>query len=103
LTLQRDLDFISQRWATVELPKEKQYLLKYFDTDLQAALVKYVHVYGTTDNFTDHTGIPCQPRYLKALYNRLQRLEAAHRQAKSSLDEDSLKTLALIESGKYKL
>lgn len=101
--MQRDLDFIGKKFETVELPKEKRYLLKYFDTELQEAFVKYVHVFGSYDNFTDHTGIPCQPRWLKTLYNKLQRLESLHREAKSSLSEDALKTVALIESGKYKL
>lgn len=95
----RDLDFLARRFETVELPKEKKYLLRYFDTPLQTAFVKYVHVFGDFTNFVDHTGLPCRTYWLQKLYNRLQHLEAAHREARANMD---MTALAHIESGKYK-
>jgi len=96
----RDLSFISREFETVELPKEKRYLLKYFDTVLQEAFLKYVFVFGDYENFVDHTGLPCRPQWLKSLYNKLKRLEALHKKARADMD---MTTLAIIETGKYKL
>lgn len=99
----RDMSFISREFETFELPKEKKYLLKYFDTVLQEAFLKYVFVFGDYDNFVDHTGLACQPRWLKNLYNKLKRLESAHKEARSSFSEEGMKRLAQIESGKFKI
>lgn len=98
--LDRDLAFIGEKYLDVDLPKEKRYLLKYFDTRIQEAFVKYVHVFGDYENFVDHTGLRCKKQYLQTLHERLQKLEALHRQAKSSMD---LETLAEIEMGNYKI
>lgn len=95
----RDLIFLARQFETVELPKEKKYLLRYFDTPLQTAFLKYVHVFGDYDNFVDHTGLACRLFWLQFLYNRLQGLEAAHKEARANMD---MTALAHIESGKYK-
>jgi len=99
LAQHRDLDFLARRFETIELPKEKRYLLRYFDTSLQTAFLKYVQVFGDYANFVDHTGLSCRMYWLQKLYNRLQRLEAVHREARANMD---MTTLAHIESGKYK-
>lgn len=98
--MSRDLAFISRRFDTVELPREKAYLYKYFKTKVQEAFLKYVYVFGEYSNFSDHTGISCTPRWLKKLHDRLVKLETLHREAKQGFD---LETLAKIETGKYKL
>lgn len=94
-----DLKLISLQLESVELPKEKKYLLKYFDTPLQIAFLKYFHVFGDYANFVDHTGISCQLKWLKTLHSKLQRIEKMHKEARSNMD---LETLAKIESGKQK-
>lgn len=98
--MSRDLAFLSRRFESVELPREKAYLYKYFKTKVQEAFLKYVHVFGEYSNFTDHTGLHITPRWLKKLHDRLVMLETLHRQAKKDID---LETLALIETGKYRL
>lgn len=99
----RDMSFISREFETYELPKEKKYLLKYFSTVLQEAFLKYVFVFGDYANFVDHTGLACQPRWQKSLYNKIKQLEAAHKEARSSFTEEGMSLLAKIESGKYKI
>jgi len=100
LAQSRDLSFLARKWETVELPKEKRYLLRYFDTPIQTAFLKYVHIFDDYSNFVDHTGLPCSSRWLVILYNRLQILQTLHREARANMD---MTALAHIESGKYKL
>jgi len=100
LAQNRDLSFLARQWETVELPKEKKYLLRYFNTPLQAAFLKYVHIFGDYSNFVDHTGLASSPRWLAILYNRLQTLQTLHREARANMD---MTALAHIESGNYKL
>lgn len=96
----RDLIFLARQWETLELPKEKRYLLKYFETPLQVVFLKYMHVFGDHCNFVDHTGFSCSDRWLIKLNCKLQNLQTIHREARSNMD---MTTLALIESGNYKL
>ena len=96
----RDLYFLGQSWEEFDVPKEKKYLLKYFDTPLQEAFLKYFFMFGEYSNFCDHTGIPCRDRWLNTLFERLQAYEQIHKQAKSNMD---MTLLAKIEAGKYKL
>ena len=99
-----DLVFLARQWENVELPKEKKYLLRYFRTPLQAAFLKYVHLFGSHENFVDHTGLACSLKWRELLYNRLQKIEALHREARANPDiEQKMKDLAHIESGKFKL
>jgi hypothetical protein len=97
--LNRDLCFLSRKFETIELPREKAYLYKYFKTKVQEAFLKYVHVFGDYAHFSDHTGHLCSFRWLETLYKRLRHLEDVHRQAKQGLDFEKL---AIIEKGRYK-
>lgn len=96
----RDLHFLARRWETVELPKDKKYLLRYFRTPLQVAFIKYVYIFGDADNFADHTGLACSPRWCIRLFDRMKRLEVLKQEARFSMD---MTALAHIESGKFKL
>ncbi len=96
----RDLDFISQKYCTYQLPKEKSYLLKYFKTPIQQAFLKYFFVFGDYENFVDHTGYYCQVRWLRLLEQKMVKLGELRDKAKADLD---LELLAKIESGKLKL
>jgi len=95
-----DLIFLARQWETVELPKDKKYLFKYFDTPLQQSFIRYVYLFGEYNNFPDHTGFKCQLRWMKELYSRLQILQNAHKEARKNMD---MEELALIESGNSKL
>lgn len=95
-----DLAFISHAHEDFEVPKEQKYLLKYFDTPLQEAYLKYWLVYKDHSNFVDHTGFACQLRWLKILNKKFFELEKAREEAKKNMD---LSVLVDIEMGKYKI
>lgn len=94
-----DLLFISGDFFDHPLPREKEYLLRYFDTKLQRQFVRYFLLFGTARNFTDHTGLRVQPLWLRKLRKKLHRMEEAHSTAKKSFDTE---TLAKIEQDKFK-
>lgn len=95
-----DLHFISGDYFEATLPKERAYLERYFATDVQRAFLRYMHVFGDWKLFIEHTGHFCSKRTLQLLHQKLQKLEAAHKAAKASMDFDALE---LIETGKYKI
>lgn len=99
----KDLDFISGRFFDLEIPKEKRYLLKYFTGNLQVAFLRYYLVFGTRKNFTDHTGHRCAKSLQKRLVVRYNNLVNLYEASKSSLTEEGLHTIQLLESGKFNL
>lgn len=96
--MEKDLIFLSGKFMDFELPKEKKYLLKYFDTDIQQAWIVYYLIFGDFKNFTDHTGIYCGKTYSHNLLKKLEKIQKAHQEAKTNLE---LEKLALIETGKF--
>lgn len=101
--LHRDLDFISGKFFTYEIPKEKHYLLKYFKNELQMQFLRYFMLVGDTRNFVDHTGYYCSRRLLCYFKNRYRRLTRVYDAAKRALTEEGMETVHLIESGKLRL
>ena len=95
-----ELTFLSGQFFDCDLPKEKQYLFRYFKTDLERQFLRYHHCFGQYERFTDHTGLYCQTRWLHILKRRLDLLVRVHAQAKREMD---LELLAQIETGKYSL
>lgn len=83
-----------------ELPKDKQFLAKYFVTDEQKAFLRHYVTFGEHKQFAQRSGVPVTQRWLHRNFKKLQLLEQLHAQAKEEMDFDRL---ALIESGKYKL
>lgn len=96
----RDYNLIAGEFFDLVLPKEKQYLLKYFDTEVQLQFLYYYYIFKSTDRFIEHTGHLVSKRWLNDLRNRYDKLVEAHDSAKSNLDLD---ILAEITSGKFKL
>lgn len=96
--MKNELIFLSGQFFDCDLPKEKQYLFRYFDTDLERQFLRYYHCFGQYDYFTDHTGMRCQVRWLRILKKRLDLLVRVHAQAKMEME---LELLAQIETGKY--
>lgn len=92
--------FISGDFQNQEIPREKRYLLKYFTTNTQSTFLKYFLIFGSFEHFTDHTGIYCQPRYMKIMVKALERIEMAHAKAKSEMNLDML---TQIETGKFSI
>jgi hypothetical protein len=81
------------------VPRDKQYLYRYFKTDLQKQFLRYMCVFDSLRYFTEHTGYVAQRRGLQVLNKKRQMIEAAHRDAKRRMD---LELLEKIEKGKYK-
>ncbi len=99
----KDSEFLSGEFFYFEIPKSKRYLEKYFKTDLQKAFLKYYFVFGSSVNFTDHTGHYCSRRLQFRMINDLNRLVKAYETAKHSLTEEGMETVDLIERGKLRL
>lgn len=97
--MNRDLLLLARQFESYQLPKEKKYLLKYFDSPVQQAFLKYFLIFHEYKNFTDHTGIAVQPHWLKNLCEKLHILEKAHKEAKQNLD---MAGVLQIEKGKFK-
>lgn len=98
--MNKDLIFLGRQFETFEIPKDKRYLLKYFDTPPQELFLKYFLSFGNFDHFVDHTGVVLQVRWMKILKQKLELLLALHAEAKKNFD---LSGVAKIESGKYRL
>ena len=94
-----DLLLLSRSFETYELPKEKKYLMRYFENPIQEAFIKYFFTFGNYKNFTDHTGLSVQKKWLQTLHRKLIVLEKAHKEAKLNFD---MQGLVKIEKGKYK-
>lgn len=95
-----DAIFIAGNFENYEFPREKKYLLKYFTTNIQISFLRYIFLFGNYRNFVDHTGIYCQERYMKIMWNALHKLQEAHAKAKKELDFDFL---VKIENGKFSI
>ena len=91
--------FIAGDFFDQPVPREKQYLLKYFKTKRQRQYVKYVIFFKSDRNFIDHSGIKFQFKWMLQLRVKLSALETAHTTAKKLFKTN---VLALIEQGKYK-
>ncbi len=94
-----DLLFISGDFFEHPVPRDKEYLFKYFDTKIQRQFVRYFLLFRSPRNFTDHTGLRVLPIWLRKLRKKLYALEEAHAKAKSVFDTE---TVARLEAGKYK-
>lgn len=97
-TLDEEAAFIGGVFFECDIPKEKQFLLKYFASDLQRQFLRYMLQFGNVVRFVDHTGYYCSDRWLKMLKAKMRKLEAVYDQARENFD---LETIANIEMGKY--
>ena len=96
----RDLNLLARQWEQFEFTKDKKYLLKYFDTDLQRIFLAYYLVFGDYEHFTDHTGFKVKYCWLTSLEKKYLALEKIQKEARLNMD---LEKLAFIESGKHKI
>ena len=97
--MNEDLHLIAGNFFNLELPKDQQYLFKYFKTDIQKQFVCYYMTFQSIDNFTEHTGYVATRRWLRNLRGKLRKILESHKEAK---EEMNFSTLTKIESGKYK-
>ncbi len=90
---------VAGEFLEIELPKEKQYLLRYFRKPMRQAYVRYMHVFGNDLFFSEHTGWRCSIRSRQLMRKRLTALEKLYRDARKEMDLDLLE---MVEKGKYK-
>ena len=96
-----ELIFISGSFMEIDVPKDKEYLLKYLRTPLQQQFVQYFLIFGTRlKRFSDHTGFACNPWWVRDLKRKVRKLERAKEKAKKEMD---FETLVKIETGKCRL
>jgi len=103
----QDLDFIAGKFFDYEISKDLLWLRKYFDSDIQGALLNYYMVFGNLDLFTAHTGVYADPKYIRRTLRRLRRLMTLRLKAKRGMAipekfEKNFELLWVIESGHYK-
>jgi hypothetical protein len=96
----RDLKLISGEFFDLLLPKEKQYLLKYFETGVQLQFLYYYYTFQSINRFVEHTGHSASKRWLIILRNRYNKLVKIYDAAKENMD---FETLSLINSKKFKV
>lgn len=94
--MERDFLFLGMRFLTLEFPKEKKFLLKYFKGNIQNCFIRYIISFGDFENFVDHTGLHCSVRWLKILESKYRDLIYLHDYAKKNME---LELLSEIESG----
>jgi hypothetical protein len=92
--------FLAGLFFEYDIPREKQFLLKYFRSPLEKQFVKYYLCFGEIDNFVDHTGFFCQKRWLRILKKRIDKIMSVHEIYKKNFELDKLREL---ENGRYKL
>lgn len=96
----KDALFLAGVFFDYDIPREKQFLLKYFRSPLENRFVRYYLCFGEIDNFVDHTGFFCQKRWLLILKKRIEKIICAHETYKNNFELDKLRE---IENGCYKL
>lgn len=86
-----------------EVPRNRRFLLKYFDTELRRAFLKYYLSNNDYRNFTSHTGRRCSKSLPHRMARQVDALVAVYDAAKKALTEEGMETVSVIESGKYNL
>ena len=102
-----DLKLISGDFLYDDLPSDKEYLRKYFPSEIQNRfLVYYVNfreLKGSklffARSFVDHTGIYCDDKWVCKLIARIEHIEKAVSLAQKQFD---LEKLAQLKCGTYK-
>ena len=94
-----DLKLVSGDFLNLELPKDKRYLYKYFNTEIQMQFLRYYYIFGNFDRFMEHTGYFCTKRWLRDLKNKYEILISVYDEAKKNMN---FTLLVEIQSGKFK-
>lgn len=97
--LMKEVEFLAGVFFNLEIPREKNYIFKYFRSPLEKQFVRYYLCFEEIEYFTPHTGYRCQLRWLKELKKRFDYITQYHRTCKFNMDLDLLKK---IEDGKCK-
>jgi hypothetical protein len=81
---------VSGAFFEQEIPKDKQWLLKYYTTPIQVAWLRYFFAFGDTRCVSAHTGHPMTYRYNKRMRRRYRTLVAMEKEARSNMDFEKL-------------
>lgn len=86
----RDLLFISGSFFEQEIPKDKQFLWKYYTTPTQVAWLRYFFAFGDTRCFSSHSGHPMTKRYNRRMRRRYKHLVALEQDARRNMNFEKL-------------
>jgi len=95
----KESQFLAGAFLNTEVPKEKNFLFKYFRSPLEQQFVKYYLCFGEIEYFIEHTGNYCQKRWLRILQKRFDKIVVFHNQCRENME---LELLEKIENGRYK-
>ena len=98
--INNDFQIMAGEFFEFVLQKNKQYLYKYFKTDVQKVFLHYFVLFGNYTRFVEHSGYFVTRRYLRRLKNKFLRLEVMYEKAKASGD---IEMVSKLESGKLKI
>jgi len=101
----KDAVFLAGLFFDYDVPRDKQFLFKYFRTPLERQFVRYYLCFGEVENFVDHTGYFCQQRWVRLLKKRMDNLLRIHETYKNNFELDKLRELEegrLKVTGEYK-
>jgi len=90
---EQNLKFLSLGSEPVSIPKEYQFLRRYFKTKAQRDFFDYYFVFRSTANFVAHTGLRIGASCISKLKNKFEWLWKEYHEAKSNLDLDTLSKL----------
>lgn len=93
--MDRDLALIAGRFLDEPVPKEKQYLYRYFKTDIQKLFARYYLDFGRYIHFVEHTGIYRSRRWLKRMSHRFAVVVEAYNQAKQEGDFETISEITM--------
>ena len=96
-----DLAFISGDFFERDIPKDRRYMLPYFDTEVQLQFLRYYLTFNSAMHFVSHTGYYMSRRWRKRLRKRFIRIEAAWAKAHELALEGNFDMLEVIQSGCY--
>jgi hypothetical protein len=89
----QNLRFINLGSEPTVIPKEFQFLRKYFKTKLQKVFLDYYFVFRSAGNFEAHTGHRIGAPSVSKLSRKFDWLMGEYYQAKSNMDLDLLSKL----------
>lgn len=104
-----DLDLLGGAFLKCWLPRDKQFLAKYFPTPTEKLFLSYYLHFGKISeeynvrilyqNFIDHTGYYCSEQWFHFLLKRITAVLSSLKKAEQSMD---LNEVEKIKTGKYK-
>ena len=89
----QNLRFINLGSEPTVIPKEFQFLRKYFKTKNQRIFLDYYFVFGSTKNFVNHTGLRLGAPCISKCKNKFDWLMKEYQKAKSTMDLDLMSKL----------